>query len=99
MDKILPTNQFELGPDQIKGRSIFVIETTANGIQVQTAFYTEGGEVLQMPAIFPDQEYAIAQLDLLRSAVIKHFKEAAQLGAKLIAQTHSQGPGPGDSIQ
>jgi hydroxymethylpyrimidine pyrophosphatase-like HAD family hydrolase len=86
-------------PEKITGRSIFAIETTADGIKVQTLFLTEDGKYLEMPAIFPEQNYALAQIEELRLAVIKHFAQAAQVGVKVIAQSAELGPSSDDTIQ
>lgn len=86
-------------PEQVTGRSIFAVETTAEGIKVQTAFLTEDGKILQLPAVFPNQEYALSQLDELRAAVIKHFSEAVSVGIKAIANANQINPGPEDTIQ
>ena len=95
--------------EQISGRSIFIVETTAGGIQVQTGFLAEDGRVLQLPAIFPTQEYALTQIDELRNVVIQHFAQAAQVGSQVIAQAKKvgsstsasdlEGPSPEDTIQ
>ena len=95
--------------EQISGRSIFMVETTAGGITVQTGFLAEDGRVIQMPAIFPTQEYALSQVDELRKIVIAHFTQAAQVGAQVISQinqaansvpaTDLVGPSPDDTIQ
>jgi hypothetical protein len=100
-----PENQ----KDSIQGRSIFIVETTASGISIQTGFLAEDGRLIQMPAIFPTQEYALSQLDSLRQLIVKHFAEAALIGAQVIAQnnqsvkpsssTDYQGPCPDDTIQ
>lgn len=73
-------------PETLRGRSIFLVETTASGIAVQTSFMTEDGKLLQLPAIFPDIQYALTQIDELRSLVIQHFSKAAQVGAQVIAK-------------
>jgi len=93
-------------PEQISGRSIFIVETTAGGIQVQTGFLAEDGRVMQLPAIFPTQEYALTQIDELRHIVIQHFAQAAQVGSQVIAQANQvasaanpEGPSPEDTIQ
>jgi excinuclease UvrABC nuclease subunit len=75
-----------LATETLRGRSIFLVETTASGIAVQTSFMSEDGKLLQLPAIFPDVQYALAQIDELRSLVMQHFSKAAQVGAKVIAQ-------------
>ncbi len=74
--------------EQISGRSIFMVETTAGGITVQTGFLAEDGRVIQMPAIFPTQEYALSQVDELRMIVIAHFTQAAQVGTQIISQVN-----------
>jgi len=71
--------------DEIKGRSVFIIETTGKGILVQTSFETEDGRLLEMPAIFPNIEYALAQIDEMRRLVIGKFSEAASIGIKSIS--------------
>jgi hypothetical protein len=71
--------------DEIKGRSVFIIETTGKGILVQTSFETEDGRLLEMPAIFPNIEYALAQIDEMRRLVISKFSEAASIGIQTIS--------------
>ena len=70
----------------IKGRSVFLVETTPAGIAVQTALLTEDGKLLNAPAIFPDVEYASAQVDDLKRLISAHFSQAALLGAQVAAQ-------------
>jgi hypothetical protein len=69
----------------LNGRSVFAVETTANGIMVRTAFLTEDQRLLAMPAMFPNLNYALQQIDELRQLVSQHFATAAQVGAKVIA--------------
>jgi hypothetical protein len=71
--------------DEIKGRSVFIIETTGKGILVQTSFEAEDGRLLQMPAIFPNIEYALAQIDEMRRLVVSKFSEAASIGIESIS--------------
>jgi hypothetical protein len=71
--------------DAINGRSIFIIETTGKGILVQTSFEAEDGRLLEMPAIFPNIEYALAQIDEMRRLVINKFSEAASIGIQTIS--------------
>jgi hypothetical protein len=71
--------------DSIVGRSIFIIETTGKGILVQTSFETEDGRLLEMPAIFPNIEYALAQIDEMRRLVVSKFSEAATIGIQSIS--------------
>ena len=89
----------KITPEQITGRSIFAVETTPEGIKVQTVFLTEDGKLLNLPAVFPNQAYALDQLDELRAAVLHHFTQAAQVGVKVIAKGNEQGPSPDDTIQ
>ncbi len=82
----------------VQGRSVFLVETTASGIAVQTTFLTEDGQMLQMPAIFPNLDYALAQIDELRRLVSLHFAQAAQVGAQVIAAQAAQAaPNPPDT--
>ena len=93
-----PTNDMDIheidtsSEKTIQGKSVFIVETTAAGIAIQTALMTENGQLLQMPAIFNDIEYAFAQVDELRHLIAQHFSKAAQVGAKIIAEqtVHNQ---------
>ena len=99
MDKKTKIDTPVTASEDLQGRSVFSIETIAQGVRVQTSFLTQDGKILPLPAVFPDQVYALAQLDELRAAVIKHFAEAAQVGAKVIAQSAGAGPSSKDTIQ
>ena len=72
--------------ENISGRGVFVIETVAAGVAVRTAFLAEDGRLLDIPAVFPDMMYAMAQIDELRQHVARRFAEAAQIGSQVIAQ-------------
>lgn len=72
--------------EELRGRSVFLVETTSSGIAVQTSFMTDDGKLFQMPAIFSDVQYALAQIDELRILVAQHFSRAAQVGAQVITQ-------------
>lgn len=87
-DKQEPT-QVTGADQQVKGRSVFVVETTPAGIAVQTALLTDDGKVLQMPAIFPDVQYAFAQIDELKRLVSQHFSQAAKVGGQVLAQQNN----------
>lgn len=84
------TPQADAGNTTVQGRSVFLVETTAGGIAVQTTFLTEQGQMLQMPAIFPNLDYALSQIDELRRLVSQHFAQAAQIGAQVIAAQAAQ---------
>ena len=70
---------------QLTGRSVFVVNTTPAGISVQTAFITDDQKLINMPAVFPDVEYAFQQIDELKRLVAKHFSDAARVGAEVIS--------------
>lgn len=72
--------------EPVKGRSVFLVETTPAGVAVQTALMTDAGKLLTMPAIFPDVQYAFDQIDELKRLVSQHFSQAAQVGAQVMAQ-------------
>jgi hypothetical protein len=76
-------------PEHVQGRSVFLVETTPAGVAVQTALLTESGKLLNMPAIFPDVQYAFEQIDELKRLVSHHFSQAAQLGAQIMAEEKS----------
>jgi hypothetical protein len=69
----------------VKGRAVFAVETTAAGVVVRTAFLTEEQRLLDMPAVFPDVMYAMNVIDELKTQVMQHFSQAAQVGAQVIA--------------
>jgi excinuclease UvrABC nuclease subunit len=85
-DQVLSQETIAEEQSALRGRSVFLVETTASGIAVQTSFMTEDGQLLKMPAIFPDVQYAFAQIDELKNLVAQHFSKAAQVGAQIIAQ-------------
>lgn len=78
-------NMLDAEEDSIVGRSIFIIEITGKGILVQTSFETMDGRLLEMPAIFPNIEYALAQIDEMRRLVVSKFSEAATIGIQSIS--------------
>ena len=83
------------GEVQITGRAVFKIDTSAAGIVVRTAFLGEQGQLIDMPAVFPDLGYALSQIDHLRQIVIDRFSQAAQVGVQVIsAQQAPQGAAP-----
>lgn len=103
-DQESQTATAEGGNTSVTGRSVFLVETTANGIAVQTSFLTEQGQMLQMPAIFPNLDYALNQIDELRRLVSQHFAQAAQVGAQVIAAQAAQAaraetPAPDQHLQ
>jgi hypothetical protein len=75
----------ELSSQDITGRAVFVVDTSGAGIVVRTGFLSEQGQLLDMPAVFPDLSYALNQIDHLRQLVIDRFTQAAQVGIQVIA--------------
>ena len=69
----------------LRGRSVFVVQTTSAGVTVRTAWLSEDQKLLEMPAVFPDVNYAVNLIDDLKRQVLKHFSQAAQVGAQAIA--------------
>lgn len=76
--------------ESITGRSVFLVETTAAGIAVQTALLANDGRLLRAPAVFPDAEYAFSQIEELKRLVSRHFSEAARVGAQVVAAQRQQ---------
>ena len=79
----------------VTGRSVFAVETTAAGVAVQTALLSQVAEgqvpqLLALPALFPDQAYALEQIDRLRAAVVLHFAQAASIGVQALARHAAQ---------
>lgn len=67
---------------QVRGRSAFKVDLTPAGVVVNTVFVTDDDQVRPMPAVFPNLEYALSQLDALRGMVVNQFAQAAELGMK-----------------
>jgi hypothetical protein len=72
-------------PETLQGRSLFAMDMTAAGLVVRTVFLTEQNKLIEMPAIFPDVHYALAQIEELRRMVMERFAQAAHIGAQVIA--------------
>lgn len=66
----------------LTGRSVFSVELTPEGVMVKTRFLTEDGQLMDMPAIFPSPDYALAQIDELRLLVSQKFGEAVKLSGQ-----------------
>jgi hypothetical protein len=79
-------NKSEVTPDenqqQIRGRSAFNVELTPAGVVINTVFVGEDEQVRPLPAVFPNLEYALNQIDALRGMVVSQFAQAAELGMK-----------------
>ena len=69
----------------ITGRGVFVVQIVSGGVAVRSSMLVEGDRLVEMPAIFPDVHYAMAQIDELKNLVARHFAQAAQLGTQMMA--------------
>lgn len=65
----------------ITGRGVFAVRTLGNAVSVEAAFLAEDGNVLRLPAVFPNLEYAKSQIEELWQLVHRHFGEIEQQGA------------------
>ncbi|BBU71521.1 hypothetical protein ICHIJ1_14400 [Fluviibacter phosphoraccumulans] len=61
----------------VSGRAVFAVSRVDVGVAVHTAFLAEDGRLLQMPAVFPNLEYALQQVDEMRQMVINQFATSA----------------------
>lgn len=59
----------------LTGRGVFAVRTLGTAVSVESAFLEENGNVLRLPAVFPNREYAMAQIDELRQIVNQHFDQ------------------------
>ena len=66
----------------VKGRSVFSVQITSQGVVVKTAFVTEDGKLLDHPAIFSSPDYAFDQIDNLKKLVSEKFSEAVKMSGK-----------------
>ena len=73
--------------ETLTGRSVFSVEITPEGVMVKTRFLTDDGKVLDLPAVFPSPDYALAQIDELRNLVSQKFAEAVKLSGQAMADT------------
>ncbi len=71
----------------LTGRSVFSVELTPEGVMVKTRFLTEDGKLMDMPAIFPSPDYALAQIDELRLLVSQKFGEAVKMSGQAQVDT------------
>lgn len=73
--------------ETLTGRSVFSVEITPEGVMIKTRFLAEDGRILDMPAIFPSPDYALAQIDELRALVSQQFADALKLSGQAMADT------------
>lgn len=63
----------------VTGRGVFAVRSLGAAVSVESAFLEESGNVLRLPAVFPNREYALQQIDELRQIVIQHFDDIEKL--------------------
>ena len=73
--------------ETLTGRSVFSVEIKPEGVMVRTSLLTDDGKVLDLPAVFPSPDYALAQIDELRNLVSQKFAEAVKLSGQAMADT------------
>lgn len=59
----------------ITGRACFAVNRVEIGVSIETAFLAENGEVMRLPAVFPNRAYAHEQIQALMQLVDSHFDE------------------------
>lgn len=59
----------------ITGRGVFAVRAIGTAVSVEAAFLAEDGQVLRLPAVFPNREYAQSQLEELWQLVNRYFDE------------------------
>ena len=64
----------------VTGRGVFAVRTLGTAVSVEAAFLEENGNVLRLPAVFPNRQYALAQLEELWQLVNQHFEDIEQAG-------------------
>lgn len=69
------TQDVQQNDQPITGRGVFAVRTLGDAVSVEAAFLAEDGNVLRLPAVFPNREYALGQIDELRQIVNQHFDQ------------------------
>ncbi len=59
----------------VTGRGVFAVRTLGTAVSVESVFLEESGNLLRMPAIFPNRAYALDQLEVLAQLINRHFDE------------------------
>lgn len=70
-----PQGQVQPEGQPITGRGIFAVRTLGQAVSVESAFLVEDGNVLRLPAVFPNRQYALEQVEELRQLIHRHFDE------------------------
>lgn len=69
----LPTDVEAKRP--ITGRSVFEVRLVGEGVSFETGFLVEDGQVLRLPAVFPNRAYAHEQINDIIVMLHRHFDE------------------------
>jgi hypothetical protein len=70
------SEQNQVAQDQpISGRGVFVVHILENAVSVDSAFLATDGNILRLPAVFPNREYALTQVEELRQIINRNFDE------------------------
>lgn len=62
----------------VTGRGVFAVRLLGQAVSVEAVFLAQDGNVLRLPAVFPDRGYALEQIDQLRELVNRHFDALAE---------------------
>lgn len=73
-DEVIETASLPQG-EAVSGRGLFVVNMLEKAVSVEGAFLAEDGNLLRMPAVFPNREYALAQVEELRNIINRNFDE------------------------
>ena len=86
---------------KIDGQSVFAIEIVPQGVQVKTVFLTNQGELLNHPAVFPNEDYAYQQIETLKQVVAEKFAEikASQKSVKSVAPKAPKSSGSSNVVE
>lgn len=77
MDQENKSLENNIPENAIYGRSAFLVQSDKRGVSVLPVVVDKENNVKHIPgipALFPNLEYALLQIDELRSLVIKHFE-------------------------
>ncbi|MBU3614376.1 hypothetical protein ICN46_05645 [Polynucleobacter sp. Latsch14-2] len=61
--------------DSVTGQGLFIVHILENSVSVESAFLADDGNMLRMPAVFPNRGYALEQVDELRNIINRNFDE------------------------
>lgn len=59
----------------ISGRACFAVNRIDIGVTIETVFLADSGEIMRLPAVFPNRAYAHEQIQALMQLVDSNFDE------------------------